>query len=156
MPERLKILFLCTGNSCRSQMAEGFARHLYPDKLDALSAGIIAKGIDPYTILVMKEIGIDISSQRSKTVNEFGKVQFDFAVTLCDIDEKNCPIFPSKYGIIHRGFGDPPALAAKETNEKEKLKIYRNIRDQIRQYIETLPKLLTDKIKSVKSGSKQQ
>ena len=156
MSHRIKILFLCTSNSCRSQMAEGFVRHLHPDKMDALSAGIIAKGIDPYAIIVMKEAGIDISSQRSKTVNELGKMQFDFIITLCDISEKNCPIFPSKYGIIHQGFDDPPALAAKETDEKQKLTIYRNVRDRIRQYIENLPKLLTDNIKNVKSSSKQQ
>lgn len=147
-------MFLCTGNSCRSQMAEGFARHLHPDKLDVSSAGIKTKGVDPCAILVMKEIGIDISSHRSKTVNELGKVQFDFVITLCDIAEKNCPIFPSKYGIIHQDFDDPPALAAKETDEKEKLKIYRKVRDQIHKFIKSLPQLLTDKITGAKSGSK--
>lgn len=128
-------------------MAEGFARDLHPDKIEAYSAGIIAKGIDPFAILVMKEAGIDISGQQSKTIDALGKIQFDFVITLCDINEQNCPIFPSKYGIVHQGFDDPPALAANQTVEDEKLKIYRNVRDQIRQFIGSLPVLLNKKMR---------
>ncbi|MDD5459351.1 MAG: arsenate reductase ArsC [Phycisphaerae bacterium] len=142
----LKILFLCTGNSCRSQMAEGFARHLIGNTVSAYSAGIDAKGLDPYAVQVMKESGIDISNQHSKTVGEFTGVEFDYCITLCGHAEESCPVFPAKTKIIHRGFDDPPKLAANAKNKQEKITHYRRIRDEIRKYIETLPASLKQKI----------
>ena len=123
-------------------MAEGFARHLLSDLLDVFSAGVEARGLDPYAVRVMKEAGIDIFNQYSKTVSELGQMQFDYVITLCDAAQKNCPFFPAKYRIIHQGFDDPGELASGETNEQEILKHYRNIRDQIRKYVEILPVVL--------------
>ncbi len=140
--KRLKVLFLCTGNSCRSQMAEGFARHLIGNIVSPYSAGSIAKGIDPYAIKVMWEIGIDISIQRSKTVFEVSGIEFDYVITLCSDAEENCPIFPAKTKVIHHGFDDPPRLAANSKTEDEKISHYRRVRDEILKFIETLPSLL--------------
>jgi len=142
----LKILFLCTGNSCRSQMAEGFARHLIGNVVIPFSAGIEAKGLDPYAVRVMKESGIDISDQHSKTVDKLTGIEFDYCITLCGHAEENCPIFPAKTKIIHRGFDDPPKLAANAKSEEEIISHYRRIRDEIRKYIETLPASLRSKI----------
>ena len=139
MPNILKILFLCTGNSCRSQMAEGLARHLKGNLITPFSAGIEPKGLDSNAVEVMKEIGIDISSQQSKTVEELGNVKFDYVITLCDSAQKNCPFFPAKYGIIHHGFDDPIRLASDETGKQNILEHYRRVRDEIRMYIQTLP-----------------
>jgi arsenate reductase len=123
-------------------MAEGFARHLLGDLLDVFSAGIEARGLDPYAVEVMKEIGIDISGQRSKKISELGNTEFDYVITLCDSAQKNCPFFPAKYGIVHKGFDDPANLVSGEPNEQEILKHYRRVRDEIRKYIEQLPALL--------------
>jgi len=90
----------------------------------------------------MEEVGIDISSQRSKTVDEIGETEFDYVITLCDAARQSCPFFPAKIRVIHQGFDDPPALAAKETNPQEILKHYRRVRDEIRRYIETLPSVI--------------
>ena len=139
MDNRLKILFLCTGNSCRSQIAEGCARHLLSDQVTPFSAGIIAKGIDPVAVKVMKELGIDISDQHSKNIDEVAGIEFDYVITLCGHADENCPIFPAKTKIIHRGFDDPPKLAAGAKDEEEKLAHYRRVRNEIRKYIETLP-----------------
>jgi arsenate reductase len=103
------------------------------------SAGIEAKGLDSYAVDVMKEIGIDISGQQSKTVKDIGNVEFDYVITLCDSAQKNCPFFPAKYGIIHRGFDDPIRLASSETSKQNILEHYRRIRDEIRPYIQTIP-----------------
>ena len=142
MDDRLKILFLCTGNSCRSQMAEGFARHLIGDVVIPLSAGIEAKGLDPYSVRVMKESGVDISGQHSKKIDEFIGIELDYCVTLCGHAEENCPVFPAKTKIIHRGFDDPPKLAANAKSEEETIDHYRRVRDEIRKYIEILPESL--------------
>jgi arsenate reductase len=143
---RLNILFLCTGNSCRSQMAEGFARHMISRMAIPFSAGIEAKGLDPYAVRVMQEVGIDISAQHSKTIDEVAGVEFDYAITLCGHADENCPIFPAKTRIIHHGFDDPPKLAASAKGEKEIIGHYRRVRDEIRKYIETLPASLRQKI----------
>lgn len=146
MAEKLKVLFLCTDNSCRSQMAEGFARHLIGNTVTPFSAGIEAKGLDPYAIRVMKESGIDISDQHSKTVDKLAGIEFDYCITLCGHAEENCPVFPAKTKIIHQGFDDPPKLAANAKSEEERISHYRRIRDEIRKYIETLPASLKQKI----------
>jgi arsenate reductase len=142
MAKRMKVLFLCTGNSCRSQMAEGFARHLIGNAISPYSAGSIAKGLDPYAVKVMQEVGIDISIQRSKTVFEVTGIEFDYVITLCNDADENCPVFPAKTKVIHHGFDDPPRLAANSKTEEEKISHYHRIRDEIRKYIETLPSLL--------------
>ena len=141
-----KILILCTGNSCRSQMAEGFARHLIGSSVIAFSAGIEAEGLDPYAVQVMKEAGIDISGQHSKTIDEVIGVEFDYCITLCGGADENCPVFGAKTKIIHKGFDDPPKLAANAKGQEDKISHYRRIREQIRKYIETLPTSL--KLKS--------
>jgi arsenate reductase len=135
------ILFLCTGNSCRSQMAEGWARHLKNDVIEAWSAGIEKHGLNPLAVQVMAEAGVDISGQRSKTVDELPVQQFDYVVTLCCHASETCPYFPGKK--IHRGFDDPPKLAAGAATEEEALGHYRRVRDEIRDFIQTLPAALS-------------
>jgi len=137
-----KILFLCTGNSCRSQMAEGWTKALKSDQLDAYSAGIQPKGIDPRAIQVMAEAGIDISTQTSKDIDSFGNMEFDYVVTLCDNARESCPFFPAKTKKIHRGFDDPPFLASGTKTEEEALVHYRRVRDEIRDFIKSLPEAI--------------
>ena len=133
----MKVLFLCTGNSCRSQMAEGWARHLKGDRIEAYSAGIETHGLNMDAVRVMAEAGVDISGQRSKHVREFGGVEFDYVVTVCDHAHESCPVFPGKAQVIHAGFDDPPRLAAGATTEDERLAPYRRVRDEIRAFVET-------------------
>ncbi|MHB8788252.1 MAG: arsenate reductase ArsC [Desulfobulbaceae bacterium] len=135
------ILFLCTGNSCRSQMAEGWARHLKNDVVEAWSAGSEKHGLNPLAVQVMAEAGVDISGQTSKTVDELPVQQFDYVVTLCGHASESCPYFPGKK--IHRGFDDPPKLAAGAATEEEALCHYRRVRDEIRAFIQTLPVALS-------------
>lgn len=133
----LKVLFLCTGNSCRSQMAEGWARHLKGDRIEAYSAGIETHGLNPDAVRVMAEAGVDISGQRSKHVGELRGVDFDHVVTVCDHAHQSCPVFPGKAKVIHVGFDDPPRLAADAKTEEERLAPYRRVRDEIRAFVET-------------------
>ena len=135
----LKILFLCTGNSCRSQMAEGWARHLKGGLIEPYSAGIEIHGLNPDAVRVMAEAGVDISGQRSKRVSELCGTQFDYVVTVCDHAHENCPVFPGKARIIHAGFDDPPRLAAGAMSEHERLEPYRRVRNEIRTFVESLP-----------------
>jgi len=139
---KLKILFLCTGNSCRSQMAEGWAKYLKSDSIEPYSAGIEIHGLNPIAIKVMAEVGVDISGHRSKHFGELQNVQFDFVVTVCDDAYEKCPVFPGKVKTIHVGFDDPPRLAKQAANEQEALKIYRRVRDEIRDFAKTLPESL--------------
>jgi arsenate reductase (thioredoxin) len=133
----LKVLFLCTGNSCRSQMAEGWARHLKGDQIEAYSAGIETHGLNPDAVRVMAEVGVDISSQRSKHVGELRGIEFDHVVTVCGHAHESCPVFLGKAKIIHAGFDDPPRLAANAKTEEDRLAPYRRVRDEIRAFIET-------------------
>ncbi len=133
-----KILFLCTGNSCRSQMAEGWTRHLKDDVLDVCSAGIEKHGLNPLAVKVMAEVGVDISRQRSKTIEDLAVKEFDYVITVCDHAHESCPLFPGKARIIHRGFDDPPRLAAGAKNEEEVLVHYRRVRDEIRGFAKQL------------------
>jgi arsenate reductase (thioredoxin) len=135
----LTILFLCTGNSCRSQMAEGWTRRLKGDQIEAYSAGIEAHGLNPDAVRVMGEVGVDISGHRSKLVGELHKVDFDYVVTVCDNARESCPLFPGKAKIVHIGFDDPPRLAAGAKTEGERLAPYRRVRDDIRAFVQTLP-----------------
>jgi arsenate reductase len=136
---KLSVLFLCTGNSCRSQMAEGWARHLRGDRIDAHSAGIEKHGMNPHAVQVMAEAGVDISSQRSKTVSELGPVKFDLVVTVCGHANEHCPVFPGAPRVVHVGFEDPPTLTRDMPDGEEKLAVYRRVRDEIRKFVETLP-----------------
>lgn len=136
--EKKKILFLCTGNSCRSQMAEGWARYLKGDVLEPYSAGIEVHGLNPYAVKVMKEAGVDISHHRSKHVKELFHIPFDYVVTVCDHANETCPVFPGRVKRLHVGFDDPPRLAATLSSEEEKLAVYRRVRDEIRAFVETL------------------
>ena len=138
----MKILFLCTGNSCRSQMAEGFARHLKADRIEAHSAGIETHGLNPNAVKVMAEAGVDISGHRSTHVDEYGNVTFDYVITVCDHAHENCPLFPGPTRVVHVGFDDPPRLARGAATEEEALGHYRRVRDEIRAFVETLPEAL--------------
>jgi arsenate reductase len=144
MTDKLKVLFLCTGNSCRSQMAEGWARHLKRDVLEAYSAGIETHGLNPNAVKVMAEAGVDIAGQRSQHVEELLDVGFDYVITVCGHANEHCPVFPGQTTVVHRGFDDPPRLAANAATEEEALAHYRRVRDEIRAYVETLPEALVN------------
>ena len=140
MPKKINILFLCTGNSCRSQMAEGWARHLKLDKIEAYSAGIEKHALNPLAVQVMAEARVDIAPQKSKLLEELPIKEFDYVITLCSHADQTCPYFPGKK--IHQGFDDPPKLAANAKTEAEKLAPYRRVRDEIREFVEKLPQSL--------------
>ena len=145
MASPLRILFLCTGNSCRSQMAEGWARHLKPGVIEAYSAGIETHGLNPLAVKVMAEAGVDIAKQRSKHVDEVKDIRFDYVVTVCGHANEHCPFFPGKTKVVHVGFDNPPALAKEAATEGDVLNIYRRVRDEIRQFVESLPESLPAK-----------
>ena len=140
--QKLKVLFLCTGNSCRSQMAEAWARYLRDDVIEPYSAGIETHGLNPNAVKVMAEAGVDISGQRSKHVNDLPKLEFDYVITLCDHASQHCPIFPGKAKIMHFGFDDPPRLAKEAKTDEEALNCYRTVRDEIRAFVEKMPEIL--------------
>lgn len=142
MGDKLKVLFLCTGNSCRSQMAEGLAKHLKSDRIEAFSAGVEPHGMNKLAVKVMKEAGVDISGHHSKRVDELKDVQFDYVVTVCDHANETCPLFPGKTKVIHVGFDDPPRLAKAAKSEEEALGHYRRVRDEIRHFIENIESYL--------------
>lgn len=133
---KLKVMFLCTGNSCRSQMAEGWARHLKGDVIDAYSSGVEPHGMNPNAVRVMAEAGVDITPQTSKHVDDLKDIPFDYVVTVCDSAHESCPLFPGQTKVIHVGFDDPPRLAKAAKSEEEALGHYRRVRDEIRHFIE--------------------
>jgi len=139
---KLNVLFLCTGNACRSQMAEGWARHLKGDRLEPYSAGVEVHGLNERAVRVMAEAGVDISGHRSKHVDELAHVAFDYVVTVCGHAHEVCPVFPGRTTVVHVGFDDPPRLAEGAASEDEALGHYRRVRDEIRAYVETLPEAL--------------
>ena len=136
---KLKMLFLCTGNSCRSQMAEGWARHLRSEAIEAYSAGVEIHGLNPLAVQVMAEAGVDISRQRSKHVRELWDEPLDWVITVCDHAAENCPVFPGQIRRQHVGFDDPPRLAKNAATPEEALGHYRRVRDDIRRFVEGLP-----------------
>ncbi|GBE12595.1 arsenate-mycothiol transferase ArsC2 [bacterium BMS3Bbin14] len=136
------ILFLCTGNSCRSQMAEGWAGHLLGDRFDIYSAGIEKHGLNPLAVKVMAEAGVDISGHSSKLIEELPVRELDYVVTVCDNAHESCPLFPGQAVIIHHSFADPPRLAADSATEAEALVHYRRVRDEIQIFIKSLPETL--------------
>jgi len=142
MINRVKVLFLCTANACRSQMAEGWARQLKGDAIEAYSAGVEPGGLDPRAVRVMAEAGVDLSGHRSKHVGEVAGVAFDCVITVCDNAREACPLFPGRTKVIHVGFDDPPRLARDAKTEEEILAPYRRVRDEIKMFVETLPEAL--------------
>lgn len=146
LTKKLKILFLCTGNSCRSQMAEGWARTLKGDVIAPYSAGIQTHGLNPSAVRVMAEAGVDISGHRSKKVDELDSVDFDYVVTVCGHANETCPTWlKGKARVVHIGFEDPPALARAAKTEDEALAHYRRVRDEIRDFVKGLPANIEDK-----------
>lgn len=139
---KVKVLFLCTGNSCRSQMAEGWARALRGDVIDAYSAGVEPHGMNARAVAVMREAGVDISGQRSKHADELKDVPLDYVVSVCGHARETCPTFPGRVKHVHVGFDDPPALAKGAKSEEEALSHYRRVRDEIRAWVESLPQSL--------------
>jgi len=139
---KIRVLFLCTGNSCRSQMAEGWTRALKQETIEAASAGIEKHGVNPLAVRVMAEAGVDISKQASKTIEELKARDFDYVVTLCDHAHETCPLFPGKAKRVHRSFDDPPRLAKNASTEAEALEAYRRVRDEIRRFVEGMPENL--------------
>jgi arsenate reductase (thioredoxin) len=129
MSDKKRVLILCTGNSARSQMAEGLLRHDGGDKFEVESAGIISSFVRPQAIEVMREIGIDISGHRSKSLDEFLEQPFDYVVTVCDNANENCPLFPGEAKRVHWSFDDP---ADAKGTEEEKLAVFRRVRNEIR------------------------
>jgi len=143
VPAKSNILFLCTGNSCRSQMAEGFARRLL-SRFEPYSAGIRPGGLDPLAVRAMAERGIDISRQRSKHVDELARVRFDRVVTVCDSAREHCPVFHGSARVDHVSFDDPPALARDARSEDEAMEHYRRVRDEIREFVSALENTADD------------
>ena len=123
-----RVLILCTGNSARSQMAEGLLRHLAGDRFEVASAGVSPTHVRPEAVAAMREIGIDISQHRSKSVDEFIDQQFDYVITVCDNANEQCPVFPANTQRIHWSFDDP---AAAEGDENSRLAVFRRVRDEI-------------------------
>ncbi len=140
--QKLKVLFLCTGNSCRSQMAEGWARFLKSDVIEPYSAGIETHGLNQNAVRVMAEAGVDISTQFSKHIDQLKNIQFDWVITVCDSANESCPFFPGNVKRFHVSFDDPPRLAKNAKTEDEALSHYRRVRDEIRSFIESLPQSL--------------
>ncbi|MCO6431765.1 MAG: arsenate reductase ArsC [Deltaproteobacteria bacterium] len=139
MPDKKRILFLCTGNSCRSQMAEGLARHLKGEVLEVYSAGTSPQKLNSDAVIVMREVGIDISSHKAKSIDDLGGLKFDYVITVCDDANESCPLWPGRGKVVHRGFDDPPRLAARAASETERLAPYRRVRDEIKAFVQTLP-----------------
>ena len=139
MLPHLTVLFLCTGNMCRSQMAEGWARHLKSDVIEAYSAGVSPAGVSSRAIRVMAEAGVDISSHISQHVDDFNDMDFDYVVTLCGNAKKKCPVFSGGVKHVHRAFDDPVMVVG--TND-EIMAAFRKVRDNIRAFVETLPESL--------------
>ena len=128
MSEKKRVLILCTGNSARSQMAEGLLRHMAGDRFEVESAGVEPSHVRPQAVEAMRERGVDISGQRSKSVDEFAGQEFDYAITVCDNANERCPVFPGRTERIHWSFDDP---AAAEGDEAERLAVFRRVRDEI-------------------------
>jgi arsenate reductase len=139
--EKIKVLFLCTGNSCRSQIAEGWARHLKGNIIDVYSAGIRPIGVSSRAIKVMAEAGVDISSQKSQQLDEFSEIDFDYVITLCDNAAENCPVFTGQAKVFHKPFEDPYFASG---SEEEIMETFRKVRNEIRGFIEEIPNNLKD------------
>jgi arsenate reductase len=137
--DKLKVLFVCTGNACRSQMAEGWVRYLKEERIEAYSAGVSALGLSKLAVRAMREAGVDISKQKSKTIGEVIRIPFDVVVTLCTHAQLNCPVFSRSVRTVHMEFPDPPAMSYSAHNEEEEMANYRKVRDAIREFVEGMP-----------------
>lgn len=138
----MRLLFLCTGNACRSQMAEGWARALMDPAVDVRSAGLKPRGVDRRAVAVMAECAVDITTQRSKHLDELRALEFDWLFTLCDDADEHCPDFPGVARRRHVAFDDPPRHAAAVVDEQQALEPYRRVRDEILRFVESLPALI--------------
>jgi arsenate reductase len=136
---KLRVLFLCTGNTCRSQMAEAWARALHGARVEPHSAGTAPGVLDPRAVAVMAEAGVSLAGQRAKHVDELGSLEFDAVVTVCDRARESCPVLPGRARRLHVGFEDPPLAAAAARSEEEALDHYRRVRDEIRGFVSELP-----------------
>jgi arsenate reductase len=136
MSAKARVLILCTGNSARSQMAEGLLRHDAGDRFEVFSAGTKPTQVRPEAIQAMRELGINISGHRSKSLDEFAGQQFDYVLTVCDNAKESCPIFPGRTVTLHRNFEDPAAV---EGSEETRLAAFRRIRDHLREYLRSFP-----------------
>lgn len=139
--EKIKILFLCTGNSARSQIAEGWTKTLKGKQIEAYSAGVEVQGLNPLAVEVMAESGVDISNQRSKLVDEVMKISFDYVITLCDNAKTTCPVFPGKVKVVHVSFSDPAKVKGLQSL---KLQAFRQTRDKIKEFISNLHDVLKE------------
>jgi len=153
--ERIKILFLCTGNSCRSQMAEGWTRHLKSDLVDAYSAGTKPHGLNRVAVKVMMQAGVDISEHGSKKIARLSSVGFDYVVTVCDNAQETCPVFPGDAKLVHKNFDDPPRLAETAGSDEEAMEHYKRVCDEIRAFVETIPTSLQELHANQGPGSRQ-
>lgn len=143
--DKIKLLYLCTGNSCRSQMAEGWTRHLKGEIIEACSAGIETHGLNPDAVKVMAEAGVDITNQSSQHIHEFRECPLDVVITVCSHAHESCPVFPGRTRVMYVGFEDPPKLAAAVEGVEAKLDCYRRVRDAIRTFVETLPQSIEER-----------
>lgn len=142
MSNKPKVLFLCTGNSCRSQMAEGWGHQLKSDEFEFYSAGLETHGLNPYAVKVMAEAGVDITNQKSQLLSEFDDVTFDYVITVCSSAHETCPLFPRDATVVHYGFDDPPKLVPADGCEEDKMNAFRRVRDEIKAYVASLPESL--------------
>jgi len=143
MTQKIKLLYLCTGNSCRSQMAEGWTHALKSDEIEVYSAGLETHGLNPNAVKVMAEAGVDISGQKSQHLSEFMDLDLDYVVTVCDHAHETCPFFPGNAKVIHHSFDDPPKLSPSDASDEVKLDGFRRVRDEIKAFVETLPASLS-------------
>jgi len=142
MSEKISLLYLCTGNSCRSQMAEGWTHALKSAEIEVYSAGIETHGLNPNAVKVMAEAGVDITGQKSQHIDEFKDTKIDYVITVCNHAHETCPWFPADCKVIHVGFDDPPKLSPADASEEVKLDGFRRVRDEIKAFVETLPEFL--------------
>ncbi len=140
-----RVMFLCTGNSCRSQMAEGWANHILAGSIEACSAGTDPQGLNPLAVRAMAEAGVDISGHASKSIAQCEPDTLDLVITVCDHAHEHCPLFTGDTRVIHRGFDDPPRLAASAKDDEEAMAHYRRVRDEIRAYVEAIPNMFPTK-----------
>lgn len=150
MTPHQRVLFLCTGNACRSQMAEAWTRHLLGDQIEASSAGSAPKELDPLAVEVMLEAGVEMAGQHSKKFDPQQVAELDLLVTVCDSARDACPLPPTAVCHHHQPFPDPPARAAGLANDEERRQVYRDVRDQIRAWVYTLPRRLANRRMSSK------
>ena len=146
MSGKIKLLYLCTGNSCRSQMAEGWTHALKGSEIEVYSAGLETHGLNPNAVKVMAEAGVDISAQKSQHLDEFMELDLDVVVTVCDHAHETCPLFPGTAKVVHRSFDDPPKLSSPDALEEVKLDGFRRVRDEIKAFVETLPRALGNQV----------